>query len=62
MADRPWGSAGLLLHPRPEVLEPLLGDVDVGLRQGAGPLLQRMEEYEERFPDLWYRTRYRSRP
>ena len=47
MAGRPWGSAGLLLHPRPEVLESPLGDVDVGLRQGAGALLQGMEKHEQ---------------
>jgi hypothetical protein len=47
MAGRPWGSAGLLLHPRPEVLEPPLGDVDVGLREGAGALLQGMEKHEQ---------------
>lgn len=47
MAGRPRGSAWLLLHPRPEILQPLPRDVDVGLRQGAGPLLQGMKEDEE---------------
>ena len=47
MASRPWRSARLLLHTGPEVLEALLRDVDVGLWEGAGALLQRMEEYEE---------------
>lgn len=47
MAGRPWGSAGLLLHPHPEVLEPPLGDVDVGLREGASALLQGMEKHEQ---------------
>lgn len=47
MAGRPRRSARLLLHTRPEVLEALLRDVNIGLRQGAGALLQRVEEYEE---------------
>ncbi len=47
MPGRPRRSARLLLHTRPEVLEALLRDVDVGMWEGAGPLLQGMEEYEE---------------
>jgi len=47
VAGGPGRSARVLVHPLTEVLEPLLRDVDVGLRQGAGPLLQCVEEDEE---------------
>lgn len=37
------------VHPRLEVAEALLGDLDVGARDGAGVLLDRVEENDE-FP------------
>jgi hypothetical protein len=40
-------SARLLVHPFPEVLEPPLRDVDVGLPESTGPLLHPVEENEQ---------------
>jgi hypothetical protein len=47
MAGGTGRAARSSIHPLPEVLEPLLGDVDVCLWQQARPLLDGVEEDEQ---------------